>query len=586
MKITDRKNIDLFPEELRVQILAFREAQQPLSMGVVMKFAEYREGLVEDAESVTAVRYSNSVKIFLAQTLQATDDFRESTKLASFVRKYVQERGLSKASVISYLSTLSTFLDFLDVHCRKTFPHINDVSWQKVLKEIRIPFQKSAHKEKRKMQKQKFSKVPSFQEVQLLYKRVMEKLNEDSELKNLTYKDLMVFNMFILTVRINCRSGPLLSLSWDDVDKIKEFGFIETDRHKTGVAYDVSIIIEPEQISWLDRLKEQHFAEFGVNSSMVFPSSTNGMEHSYARFLRQVLLQHFPDVSHEKDFHSNSLRKMWDTYMDKNRELIPDSLRRMHLKQTGHSESTSRSNYLVPGDCNPIVQLYSSYLSSNASSVDEGAPNESLARVPVDVKTPENKSKRKASTPCGNSSSKAKCSTSNDLRTPFSATKKKTTPLQGTPDNETKIEKVRRAETDFGQQKSKTSNRKRKCLSYLESSDEETADCSKDAEWKPPEASEDEISGSHSSYSFCSSSTVRSVRSNLERSMFVKSLQTFRTYNPTTAEKELMKRFHNFEGKFSKQTFDRIVGDISETLTKQQLNRSYQKIKFAVNQYL
>ena len=109
-------------------------------MGVVKKFAEYREGLVEDAESVTAIRYSNSVKIFLAQSLQATDDFRESTKLASFVRKYVQERGLSKASVISYSSTLSTFLDFLDVHGRKTFPHTNDVSWQKVLKEIRILF--------------------------------------------------------------------------------------------------------------------------------------------------------------------------------------------------------------------------------------------------------------------------------------------------------------------------------------------------------------------------------------------------------------------------------------------------------------
>ena len=80
---------------------------------------------------------------------------------------------------------------------------------------------------------------------------------------------------------------------------------------------------------------------------------------------------------------------MWDTYLDKNRDLIPYSLRRMHLKQTGHSESTSQSNYLVPGDCNPIVQLYSSYLSSNASSVDEGAPNEPLAKVPVEVKTPE-----------------------------------------------------------------------------------------------------------------------------------------------------------------------------------------------------
>ena len=64
-KFTDRTNIDKFPEEFRLQVLAAREAQQLLDMGVVNKFAEYREGLVEDSGCVTAIRYSNSKKFSL-----------------------------------------------------------------------------------------------------------------------------------------------------------------------------------------------------------------------------------------------------------------------------------------------------------------------------------------------------------------------------------------------------------------------------------------------------------------------------------------------------------------------------------------
>ena len=296
---------------------------------------------------------------------------------------------------------------------------------------------KSSHKEKRRVEKQKFPKFPKLHEVQTLLKLVTEKL-KDSALKNLTYKDLMVFNIFILGVRINCRSGPLLSLTWDDVEKIKELGFIETDRHKTGFAYDISLTIESEQFEWLDRLKEQQFLEYEVNSSMVFPSSTNGIEHSYTRHLRQVLRYHLSDVSHDQDFHSNSLRKMWDTYMEENRDRVrADSLRRLHLKQTGHSESTSQSNYLVPGDCNPIVHVYSSFLSSDVSQ-EVSAPSESLGKSPCSVKTPESKSKQ--STP------NEKWNTGRDLKSSIAATKRKNTPVRDAPVNKTKKQK-RKAET-------------------------------------------------------------------------------------------------------------------------------------------
>ena len=478
------------------------------------------------------------------------------------------------------------------MHCRKNFAHITDVPWHKVIKEIWIPFQKSSHKGKRKVQKQKFLKVPKLHEVQTLLKLVTEKLKEDSVLKNLTYKALMVFNMFILPVRINCRSGPLLSLTWDDVEKIKELGFIETDRHKTGFAYDISLTIESEQFEWLDRLKEQQFLEYEVNSSMVFPSSTNGIEHSYTRHLRQVLRYHFLDVSHDQDFHSNSLRKMWDTYMEENRDRVPDSLRRLHLKQTGHSESTSQSNYLVPGDCNPIVKVYSSFLSSDVSQ-EVSAPNESLVE-----------SKFKQSTP------NEKWNTGRDLKSSIAATKRKNTPVRDAPVNKTK-KRLRNAETvdDVATPVNKTKkqlrkaekvddmrtpgplvkgSRNRKSCNYLLSSDDETVVSSKDPDWNPKESSEEDNfeEQSFSGQSISSSSTVKWGRSSTERALFVKSLKSFRTYNPSTTEMELMKLFYNFEGKFTRKTFDRISSSLSDLLTKQQLTRSYQKIKFAANQYL
>ena len=563
MKIKDRTNLEFFPEDFGHQIISIRESMKPIDMGFVTKFTEYREGLVEDAGCFNVIRYSNSVKIFLASCLKATDNFKKSTELAMFVRRHAQEKGLAKASVIHYLSTLSSFLDFLDVHCRKEFPYITDVPWEKVIKEVRLPFQKSSHKEKRKMQKEKFLKVPSLQEVQMLHKLVVEKLREDIKSQTLSYKDLMVFNMFLLTVRINCRSGPLLSLSWSDVEKIKEQGFIETDKHKTEYAYEITLTIQNEQFCWLERLKSQHFLEFGVNSEMVFPSSSNGVEHSYARFLRQVLRSHFPQVSSDKDFHSNSLRKMWATHMNKHRDQLPDSLRRMHLKQTGHTESTSQSNCIVPDEGNPIVQVYHTYLTSDR----EEPEFESFARSPHASKTPE--------TP-------AKMNTAESSVTPQpSSTKKKSvTPKQSTIKQRATPETP--ATAKFRQ------SRQRKKINCRESSDEDVV-FGKDPEWKPMDSSDEEQneSLSVSNISVSSAGSSKPVRrdSNV-RAQYVKSLKSFRTYNPSSAEQELMKLFHNFEGQFTKKAFNRIASEVSHLLTRQQLTRSYQKIKWATNQYL
>ena len=88
--------------------------------------------------------------------------------------------------------------------------------------------------------------------------------------------------------------------------------------------------------------------------------------------MREVLLKFFGDefpTVLEKNFHQTLFRKMWDTYVHNNRDKILLDLREMHLRQTGHSEYTSQNNYIDPG-LNPSLQLYQDVLKDNSSLLD------------------------------------------------------------------------------------------------------------------------------------------------------------------------------------------------------------------------
>ena len=52
--------------------------------------------------------------------------------------------------------------------------------------------------------------------------------------KVLRYKELSAVN-FLMSFRLKFRAGPLLQLTWKDVDSIKKTGELQTDRHKTGI---------------------------------------------------------------------------------------------------------------------------------------------------------------------------------------------------------------------------------------------------------------------------------------------------------------------------------------------------------------
>ena len=170
----------------------------------------------------------------------------------------------------------------------------------------------------------------------------------------------------------------MLNLTWDDVHTIKKVGRLDTDKHKTGRLYDVTLKIEDDQHSWLKRLRKQYIKEFQTHSELVFPTTSNTVDHSMSRTIRSVLTDLFGEKL-DKDFHANSVRKMWDTHFYKNRESLGSAAFTSHLEQTGHTAETALRSYVVPENKINALNIYLSALSNLDESTTETKSTESIS---------------------------------------------------------------------------------------------------------------------------------------------------------------------------------------------------------------
>ena len=198
-----------------------------------------------------------------------------------------------------------------------------------------------------------------------------------------------------MSFRLCCRAGPILNLTWSDVHTIKKTGYLETDHHKTGRLYDVTIKIEQDQFRWLNRLKNRFVREFRTEPKYVF-SSSNKVEHSMAKNLKTVLSQLF-NKDHSKDFHATAVRKIRDTHFHKNRKKMNDSVFNAHLHQTGHTAGTALQSYVVPGKQSEVLKVYLSEM----SKLQEGAENgiEMVLETGASTSTPKMDSTPKSKQP-------------------------------------------------------------------------------------------------------------------------------------------------------------------------------------------
>ena len=83
--------------------------------------------------------------------------------------------------------------------------------------------------------KERFDRVPSLSQVIKRRQQVIDILTKDVAEKSLPLNHIKALNFFLLQVRLNVRSGPLLNLTWEVFDSHLRLGYTyETNDQKTG----------------------------------------------------------------------------------------------------------------------------------------------------------------------------------------------------------------------------------------------------------------------------------------------------------------------------------------------------------------
>ena len=274
-------------------------------------------------------------------------------------------------------------------------------------------------KEKRSSKEKMFSRVPNLEAVATVYSKIMMLCNDDVTGKNLSLKELKCFNFLTLAFNLNGRHGPLIELTWEAVDEIKQSGPLDCDNHKTGHFYNMKLKIHVEQFPWLGRLNEEYIKKFGKLGKQVFGTSRDTEEHSMSEIIKEVLPKYFDNDIIQSDFNGNSIRKMWETYVYYNKtDLSADQLS-LHKSQSAHGPATAEGPYVnFPKPSQDAVVLYHETL---GREVDKMMKKLKTKESQVEVNSPQigsSKLRSSRSTPKTASAASTRASTHGPTTTP------------------------------------------------------------------------------------------------------------------------------------------------------------------------
>ena len=226
------------------------------------------------------------------------------------------------------------------------------------INELRTSVSHDLAKSRRKAKKAMFAKVPSHALLRLRKQNVIDLLKKDLEEKKLNLQQLKALNFFLMQVRLNTRSGPLLELKWQQFENILKKGLtLETDDHKTGHVYDVGLRLEKDQIQFFEEMRSRTVELYGQETKFVFSNSKFTQEKRMAQLLCMTFQEIFGDDPDEVRFNANSVRKFWEKIQAIG---IPSNLMNAHLAQTAHAQKTADMHYvgLEAEDRGKLMDLY------------------------------------------------------------------------------------------------------------------------------------------------------------------------------------------------------------------------------------
>ena len=247
------------------------------------------------------------------------------------------------------LAAFSNFLDYCFLFEFSGDRRRDQVTMNGAIKNARKADSTAALKDYRFVAQEMRAKVPTRSLVCKGLKGSLKLLEENLNESNLSYKEQQALNFFILQVRLNTRSGPILHLDWDDLAVIEETEEpVATDRHKTGKYFAVHLFLQEDQRALLKKMRDCFFSENGIESQYIFASKKNKVERSISRHLQETFQDLFGDSLSEVRFNANSIRKYWERRWKeiKMKIQITEGVNKAHLAQTAHGEKRHKDVYI------------------------------------------------------------------------------------------------------------------------------------------------------------------------------------------------------------------------------------------------
>ena len=317
---------------------------------VATRFVQRQKSLL-DVGGVNEQTKSNMSRMGMIQLLailfSETHGLRKPTLLLDAVKRIKERRGLQPQTILVYLASFKKFVEYCSLHEEEVSTYLNLKVMTAAIDEVKKAFADAATRAYRVVANQMRSKVPSHDLINNRLRAVMKLLSRNLEEDNLSYKDQQALNFFVMQVRLNCRNGPILDLSWADCETIFQTDEpLETDKHKTGKYYLVSLYVHKDQRKFLLQQKLTFEKEYGISPFYVFSSSKNKIEKSFSKHLQEAFAKFFNENAEEVRYNANSIRKYWERRWLTLKKSAPEGVSKAHFAQTAHSEQTAEVNYL------------------------------------------------------------------------------------------------------------------------------------------------------------------------------------------------------------------------------------------------
>ena len=287
------------------------------------------------------------------------------------VFRIAERRKWSTHSMVLYLTHFRMFVKYVHAYERSRYPFDLECMLH-AIQELRTSVSRDLAKGKRKAKRAMFAKVPSHKLLRLRKQNVINLLKKDLEEKNLNLQQLKALNFFLMQVRLNTRSGPLLKLKWHQFENTLKKGLtLETDDHKTGHVYDVCLRLEKDQIQFLEEMRSRTIQLYGHSTDLVFSNSKFTQETRMAQLLSMTFQELFGDDPDEVRFNANSVRKFWEKRIQAMG--VPTNLMHAHLAQTAHAQKTADMHYvgLEIEDRGRLMDLYDNDLNREVEDDDQ-----------------------------------------------------------------------------------------------------------------------------------------------------------------------------------------------------------------------